>query len=67
MTSIRILAAELKLSRVSVREWCKGHGITVHPRLPRGAAGGQTEGHIDDHGAMRVRDRYSARVADLRG
>ena len=61
--SIRDLATELLLHRVSVREFCRSRGIPLHPRLPRGASGGQLEAHVTDKDAKRIRAHYKDRLA----
>ena len=67
MTPIRDLAAELHLHRVSVREHCKTRGIALHRRLPRGARGGQTEAHVTEQDAQRIRTHYSDRLESCEG
>ena len=67
MTSIRTLAAELRLHRVSVREFCRTRAITMLRRLPRGAAGGQQEAHVTARDAKRIREHYASRLASLSG
>lgn len=65
MTAIRDLAKELRLHRVSVREHCKTRGIVLHRRLPKGAAGGQTEAHVTTADARRIRQHYAYRLESL--
>ena len=67
MTSIRDLAAELLLTRVSVREFCRSRGITMYRRLPEGARGGQCEAHVDDFDADAIRAHYAHRLESRRG
>ena len=63
MTPIRDLAQELRLHRVSVREFCRSRDIPMHRRLPKGARGGQLEAHVTDTDAKRIREHYRARLA----
>ena len=67
MKAIRDIARTLKLSRVSVREWAKANQIPLHPRLPRGARGGQLEAHIDKAGEEKIREHYRNRLASRTG
>ena len=64
MTPVRDLAQELRLHRVSVREFCRSRGITMHRRLPKGARGGQLEAHVNNQDARRIREHYRDRLAD---
>ena len=67
MTAVRDLAAELKLTNVSVRQHCRTHGIETCRRLPDGARGGQMIAFVTDADADRIRARYADRLADRSG
>ena len=67
MTAVRDLAAELKLTNVSVRHHCRRAGIDTHRRLPDGARGGQCIAFVTDEDAQRIRAHYADRLADRSG
>ena len=64
MTAIRNLAKELRLHRVSVREFCRSRDIPMQRRLPKGARGGQLEAHVTEQDAQRIREHYADRLVD---
>ena len=63
MTSVRDLAAELKLTNVSVRVHCRTRGIATCRRLPEGARGGQMIAFVTAKDAKRIREHYRDRLA----
>ena len=67
MTRVRDLAVELRLHRVSVREFCRSRDIPMHRRLPDGASGGQMESFVSTRDARRIRENYRDRLSDRRG
>ena len=67
MTPVRELAVELRLHRVSVREFCRTWGIPMHRRLPKGRTGGQLEAFVTNRDARAIRDHYRDRLADRSG
>ena len=67
MTRVRDLAQELRLHRVSVREFCRSWDIPMHRRLPEGASGGQMESFVSNRDARRIREHYRDRLADRSG
>ena len=62
MTSVKALAAELKLHVVSLASHCRTHDITTVRRLPAGARGGQMLAHLTDKDARAVRLHYVDRL-----
>ena len=62
MTTVKALAAELKLHVVSLAAHCRTHGITTVRRLPAGARGGQMLAHVNDSDARRIRKHYRDRI-----
>ena len=62
MTRVRDLAGELRLHRVSVREFCRSREIPMHRRLPKGASGGQMESFVSTRDAKRIRAHYADRL-----
>ena len=64
MTTVKALAAELKLHVVSLASHCRTHGITTGSgrRLPAGARGGQMLAHVKDTDARAIRKHYADRL-----
>ena len=67
MIAVRELAAELKLTEVSVRQHCRTRGIETFCRLPEGQRGGQMRAFVDDDGAAALREYYADRVRSREG
>ena len=67
MTRVRDLAVELRLHRVSVREFCRSRDIPMHRRLPVGRTGGQLEAFVTNRGARAIRDHYRDRLMTRTG
>ena len=63
MVSVRDLARELKMHKVSLSEHCRTRGIPTVRRLPDGATGGQMQAHVTESDATRIRAHYADRLA----
>ncbi len=66
MIAVRELAAELRLTEVSIRQRCRTSGIETYQRLPEGQRGGQMRAFVDDDGARALRDHYADRLEPVR-